>query len=439
MLCALLTATPLDAATSNPDGAASDPIEVFGRFRIRGEALDGQFRRGVAGGDQALVFRTLLHTRATFGAVTFGLELQDSRSYLDDSGTPLSTSIVNPLDVLQAYVNLRSGDDEVRLGRITLDVGSRRWVERNGFRNTINTYTGAHWIANLRSGSTLHTFLVAPVRLEPFERAGRDANSLQADRADFNRRFAAVHYIRPRGPRHSLDLFIYGLHEDDRRDRPTANRRYLFPGVRLYARPEPRAFDYDLEYTYRWGQRRATSAPDDRVDLDVRAYSIHAEWGYSFGAEGRLRLALDYDEATGDDDPNDGTYERWDRLFGTRRRDLGHTGIFGALTRANLRAPGLHFEVTASPRLDARIAYKSAYLASPTDDWQVAGLRDPSGRSGRMIGRQLEGRTRYWLVPGLLRGEIGLSALFAGEFAERAPGARGQDTLFGYFQLTTEF
>ena len=80
--------------------------------------------------------RTLLLAEAGFGPVDAGLEFQDSRSYLGDGASPLGTSVVNPFDVLQAYVRVGglpglAGDcstTEVTLGRQTVSIGSRRQI-----------------------------------------------------------------------------------------------------------------------------------------------------------------------------------------------------------------------------------------------------------------------------------------------------------------------
>ena len=64
----------------------------------------------------------------------------DSRVELADSGTPLSGSVVNPLELLQAYVEVpldnvlgQGSKSMARGGRITMDMGSRRLVARNRF------------------------------------------------------------------------------------------------------------------------------------------------------------------------------------------------------------------------------------------------------------------------------------------------------------------
>ncbi|HAO88922.1 MAG TPA: hypothetical protein DCR00_08355, partial [Gammaproteobacteria bacterium] len=66
-----------------------------------------------------------------------------------DSGSPLDSFFANPLDILQANVtvpiaNVFSESDRgfIKVGRFTMDQGSRRFVARNRFRNTINSFAG---------------------------------------------------------------------------------------------------------------------------------------------------------------------------------------------------------------------------------------------------------------------------------------------------------
>ncbi len=95
-------------------------------------------------------------------------------------------------------------------------------------------------------------------------------------------------------------------------------------------------------------------------------------------------------------------------------------------------APGLH----GAGRVDARLTYSAAHLASGTDRWIIAGLQDPTGASGTFIGHALDARTRLWILPGRLQMEIGFSAFIFGEFARNVPeGPAGRRTLFGYSQL----
>ncbi|MFY7854106.1 MAG: hypothetical protein ACOVQ6_20285, partial [Brevundimonas sp.] len=86
------------------------------------------------------------------------------------------------------------------------------------------------------------------------------------------------------------------------------------------------------------------------------------------------------------------------------------------------------------------LAYKAASLASATDAWVVARVRDPSGRSGRFIGHAIDARARYWLDPDRVRLEVGASALVGGNLGDRAPnGSRQGDTVYAYVQVTRTF
>jgi hypothetical protein len=431
------------------DGAVGAPewLSLAGESRVRYESLDGQFRLLRDGSDQILVFRTLLHARAEYGRATLGLEIHDARAYLDDEGTPISNGIVNTHDILQAYVRFRlssAGTEPeqsyLKLGRFTLDIGSRRFVERNDFRNTINAFTGIHWHAHWADGKTLDAFYTAPVTKLPALPRKLADNEFKLDEERSRQRFWGAHLRYPdifRGIQG--ELLIYGLHEEDTHDIPTPNRKVYAPGIRLYRQPAPGRWDLDLETAFRFGTRHRTALPADRETLDVRAHMLHAEVGYTFDNAWQLRLGLEYDVATGDSDPTDKRYERYERFFGTRRGDLGNTGIHGPLTRSNVSVPGIRVSFVRG-RWDGRAHIQWPRLEAARDAWVAASLRDPTGRSGQKLGTTLDGRVRYWLVPGNLRLELGASALWFGAFARNVPGApEGDRTLYGYGQATLYF
>lgn len=438
-----------------PDRASAeggDRLRVSGEWRGRYETLTGQFRAGGSGTDQMLAFRTLVLVEADTGPITWGAEMQDSRAYLDDEGSPVSTSIVNPLDLLQLYGRTQldrglgdGGQTEVRVGRMTLDIGSGRQVERVDFANVISHYTGLAVRTTSRRGDELHAFYVVPVGRRPTDRQSLTDNALSGDEEETGRRYWAVHYVRPEltGPRMdgiTGEVFVYGLREEDTATVPTPNRRYLTWGARLSREPAIGRWDLDVEGAYRSGSRRATSGPGDVRDLRVRAWTLHASIGRTLDHPWRPRLALDFDYASGDRRPDDDAFDQYERLFGSRRSDLGNTGIHGPLTPANLSAPGGRIEVRPSARWDARLAYKAAFLASATDAWVVARVRDPSGRSGRFIGHAIDARARYWLDPDRVRLEVGGSALLGGDLGDRAPnGSRQGDTVYAYVQITRTF
>lgn len=436
---------------AQPDAPAQ--LTVSGEARLRYETLDGQFRAGGSGSDQLLLMRTLVLTEADFGPVDFGLELQDSRTYLGDEGTPLGTSVTNPLDVLQAYVRLSdlpglSGAGsvtELTLGRQTVSIGSRRQIERVEFANALYSYTGAHLVSKSASGDRLHAFYVVPLARFPATGEALFDNQISGDEEQWQRRIWGVHFMDADGlgglvSGLSYEVFVYGFDESDTAAFQTADRSHIAPGFRLTRAKEPGQMDLDLEAALRKGTRYATSNPADTDALKVDASMLFVSAGYTFRSPWQPRLAAEYYFASGDKDPGDATFGQHERLFGSRRTDLNNTSIHGPLTPANISAPGLRLEVEPDSRTDAWLKYSAVWLASATDSWVVARLRDPSGRSGDFVGHAIDGRVRYWLLPNRLRLEAGASLLEYGEFARNVPGGPdGDRTLFGYSQITYQF
>lgn len=432
---------------------APEWLTLKGESRIRYESLEDQFRGGSQGSDQLLLLRTLLHTEIDTGPIVFGAELQDSRTYLGDEGTPLSNSFTNPLDFLQVYARVEDlpgllgerSESELTVGRQTVSIGSKRQIERVSYANVIKGYTGAYLQSESDSGDELHAFMVVPISRFPNTRPEIDDNILDADKEQWGRRIWGIHYRRSDilpGVVPDLwgELFVYGLEEEDTAEFMTPNRSHIAPGFRLYRKPFVGQWDIDFEVALRNGSRFATSSPADTESLDVNASMLIAVIGYTFEAPWRPRLSLEYYFASGDNDPNDLNFEQHERLFGGRRTDLNNTSIHGPLTPANLSAPGFCIQVSPNERWDGWFQYHAAHLASATDSWVIARLRDPSGQSGRFIGHELDARVRYWVVPESLRLETGVSALIFGKFPRSVPnGPRGDGTLLGYTQLTFTF
>ncbi|NNL64871.1 MAG: alginate export family protein, partial [Myxococcales bacterium] len=408
--------------------------------RIRYEALDDQFRVGRAGDDDLLALRTLLHGqwRAT-PSLTFGVEIADSRAYLQDPSTPVGTSIVNAVELLQAYADLHGehvlgGRASLRIGRLTMNLGSRRFVSRNRSRNTINGFTGFDGRWNDADGHSLRAFYLLPLRRRPADRPSLDDDDVRLDEESFDIQLWGLHggFALPWGDR--VELQLIGLHEEAGAG-GTRNRDLYSPGLRLLRKPARGRFDYQLESVVQLGRSRAGAT--STVDLDHRAHFHHVEVGYSFDAPWSPRVALQYDHASGDEDPNDRKNERFDTLFGSRRFDFGPTSIYGAFARGNLSTPGLRIQVKPGDRTTSFVALRGFWLAERRDAWTTSGVRDPAGRSGRYVGSQIDFRLRYDVVPGNVRLETGFAHLFDGGFVKSAPNSNRQgDTTYGYLELT---
>ncbi|MBF8269811.1 MAG: Alginate exp protein [Gammaproteobacteria bacterium] len=393
-------------------------LSVSGQHRTRYETLDNQFRNVRNGGDQALMFRTNILAEMRFAQVKFGVEMLDSRVQLADSGTPLSTNDVNPLDLLQVYADvaidnlITAGSKGVlRGGRMTMDIGSRRFVARNSFRNAINAFTGVDWQWTGPAQNNFRAFYTLPVQRlvdgNPLD------NEPELDRQHDEVRFWGVYYAPAKLPWGDKgEIYLLGLNEDDTPDLATSNRELYTAGVRIYRQPAAGQFDYQIESAFQFGESRASVAAMDITDLEHFAHFQHAEIGYTFAAQWSPQLLLLYDYASGDDSDTDGDNNGLDTLFGARRFDFGPTSIYGAFTRSNISTPGLRLNLKPVTDVGAAIVLRGFWLADDDDAWTTD------------------------VIPKNLQLEMGVACLFAGDFMTNAGK---DDTTYFYSQLNLSF
>jgi hypothetical protein len=426
---------------------APDWLRIGLNYRVRYEALDDSFRAGTSGPDRLLVERLLLSIRAEGKTFYLGAELQDSRTQLDKDETPLGTDDSNAAELLQGYFGYRMGNLiaegdmlDLTAGRMTIDVGTRRLVARNDFRNTINSFTGFQAVWKGSKGTRLQTFYTLPVDRRPTDRDDLEDDEIDADEESRRIRFWGIDVTQEKlvfGV--NAELFLFGLDERDGRGIETTDRDLLTPGFRLWNSPKD-PWSFEIEAATQFGDSRRTAATSDVRDLDHSARFLHLHVARQLSGPWSPRFVAQYDYASGDDDSADGDNERFDTLFGARRFDFGPTGIYGALARTNLQSPGVRLEVKPSETVNGFIGYRAVYLADKTDTFTTAGVRDATGSSGSFIGHQFEARVRKNLMNGRLQLDVGGAYLSDGRFLREAPNATGGGgTLYGYVQATLNF
>lgn len=439
-LLALCTTVPAHAQTPPKDG-----LSVSGSVRLRYEAIDGQARAGFDSSDALFNLRTQILAEYRDNSVRIGAELFDSRAYGAEPGTPLSTNEVNTLELVQAYIAgdiARPFGTGTRLslmaGRMTLNLGSRRLVAADDYRNTTNGYTGVRADLAVPGGIKATLLYTLPqLRLPDAPRDLRD-HKVTLDRESFDLVLWGGLASKSRMfGRAMAELSYFHLGERDAPGRPTRDRSLDTFGVRILAEPAPAEFDYEVEAIYQTGEISASLAASAQT-LPVRASFLHADIGYTFVHAWKPRLSFEFDRASGDE--AGGRYGRFDTLFGMRRADLAPSGLYNAVGRANIVAPGIRIEATPGKRIDWFAAYRPMWLASDRDGFATTGVRDPAGRSGDFAGNQIEARVRYWLMPARLRLEANGLLLAKGRFLRDAPNAPpGRSTRYGSLNLTASF
>ena len=441
----------LDGALGGPDW-----LKVGGEHRTRYESLDNQFRfrnptppppaRNYAENDDALMLQTLLRVDATgdvFGATLEGI---DARQYglHDEAGTAndsyIDTTMVDSADVLQAYASMKlggvgGGKHELRVGRETIDLGGRRLVARNAFRNTVNAFTGASWLWQ-GEASNVRVFWTLPVDRRPDNGDAEDLfdNRQEWDDQSLDLQFGGVCFESKLAGKARYDVYAFGL---DERGANTRQRELLTFGGRVHQARKAGDWFYAIELVGQTGESK-TSATATSVS-DHQAGFGHASLGYQWDASWSPAVQVAYDYATGDKDPNDRDNERFDTLFGARRWEYGPTGLYGAVARANLNSPEVRLMLHPRKQLQFTLAYRMVFLASDRDAWTASGLRDRTGGSGDHVGDQFELRMRWEVVPQSVEFDFGVCYLAEGSFQDRASQGQGEDVTFGYAQVSWKF
>lgn len=425
---------------------AEDDLTFSASTRVRYETIANQPRLGFDRSDDLLNVRTIVTGEYRRNGFRIGAELYDSRAYDSNPGTPVTTNEVNALELVQAYVGYEAREPfgagsrlALQGGRFTLNLGSRRLIAADDYRNTTNGYTGLRADLALAGGWSATTIYTLPQIRLPEDRAALGDNAVRFDRESFDLvLWGGVLAKKLRGgDAGTIEASYFHLGERDAAGRPTRDRSLDTYGIRLFRDPSRGKADFDFESFRQTGSISLSTAPT-AIKLDVAGWYLHAEAGYTLSRGWSPRFALEFDYASGDG-PG-GSFGRFDTLFGMRRGELAPAGLYNAVGRANILAPGMRLEVTPSKRLDVFAAYRPLWLASRFDSFSTTGVRDASGASGRFAGHQLEARIRWWLVPEKMRLEWNGLLLAKGRFMRDAPNApAGGNTVYNSLNATWSF
>ncbi|MEC3947770.1 alginate export family protein [Sphingobium sp. HWE2-09] len=420
----------------------SEGLDLSGTMRVRYEGISGQPRLGYNNDDGLINLRTTLLAGYRSGPFTIGAELWDSRVYSDDAAAQVTTGEVNTLEFVQAWVRFSDAAGATKVsaqaGRFLLNLGSRRLVAADDYRNTINGYTGLRGDITTVTGITATAIYVLPQQRRPDDLPSLRKNEQKIDHEGFDLVVwgGTAAKANALGP-FTAEASFYHLAEKDHPRRSTRDRSLNTYGVRLVREPLAGKVDAEIEALRQSGSlSRSTVA--DAPRLSVAASFIHVSVGYTFLGRLKARLSAQYDRASGDRDG--GKYSRFDTLFGMRRAELAPSGLYNAVGRANISTPGVRAEIAPSRRWDAFIAYRALWLAAKTDSFSTTGVQDAGGRSGSFAGQQFDGRIRWWIRPEKLRLEVDGVLLVRGRFLENAPNASSRGvSAYGSVNLTVLF
>ena len=411
-------------------------FSVSGTHRTRLESLSNNVRLGTSKNDEILTFQTFLNARYEKDAFGAQVEFVDVRQALADVDSIIDSGTVNTLDIQQANVSYRFGgarNSSVKIGRFSVDYGSRRFVARQRFGNAPNAFDGIEFQQRSESGYDLRLMATQPVRRLPTARADLLDNERDSDKSSSGLKFYSAYLTLPELREDiSVDLFAFAMRETDTASVNTRNREHETVGFRLQRAPVVEQINFEVETAYQNGTRRGSSSPFDRIDLDHEAFYQYLMLGYSLPGLSRTRVMLEYSYASGDKNPFDTNSESFDTLFGVTTFEFGPTGIFGVVDRHNISTPGVRVVTYPKTGVEVMLSYRHFWLAESRDSFGRTGRQDASGRTDDYLGQHLEARVRWDVVPGNVRIESGGVWLHTQNLAD-------ENTLFAYAAATFTF
>lgn len=388
-------------------------LELRERFEYR----DGDIRRPTANLDTPLLQRTRLYigVKEVLDPLRFTVELKDSRRFT--SRYAMDDRDYNQFDAVQAYGEFHFKDAlgkdtpvRVRGGRMAFELLDRRLIARNEWRNTTNAFQGFRALIGQQS----NIWDLDLMALQPMRRLLRETD-------EPNERqwmFAAIANWRKYSDIITFQPFYFNLRQNERT--ATQTRNIHSPGLRVYGVIPDTAYDFDASAIYQFGSDNSRR---------MRALATNTEIGYTFTHDWKPRLSASYGYASGDRNPTDNSSERFERLFGFAR-PWSNNDYF---QWENLHAPKTRIEIKPTPKLRADAGLNAYWLASDTDRWNVANLRDTTGRRGDFVGSEIDGRARYALHK-QADVTVGYAFFKPGEFTRKS--GRPDNTHFFYVELT---
>lgn len=394
-----------------------DWIDAGLNYRMRFEDRKNDFRRSTDRTDNVFLSRT----QAYFGIknildpLRFAIELQDSRSH--NSKFPAGVGEVNKLDLFQGYAELYFKNPpllnrpiSLRAGRMAYEVLDRKLFSRDDWGNTGTNFQGFR----ATIGTQKNDWQFDSFALRPMVKKTDDPDSPSNNRW----LYAAILNWRKWSDVVTLQPFYFRL--DQSGLTPADKRRINSPGLRFYGNVGRSNFDYDLTGIYQFGESN---------NQTHRAYAYSAELGYSFKRKWDPRASLVYAYASGDKNPNDNKDQRFEKFYGLNRPWSNSNTI----EWQNLKTIKSRIEFQPHKKVKMESSYSFYWLASNTDSWPRAHLRDPSGSNGNAIGQDFDLRIHYSATKHL-KTTLGYAHFIPGKFARNV--GRGGSSDFIYLELT---
>lgn len=428
-----------------------ESVDLGGEFRVRYQAQDNfgnaanfHFRETGVDNDNAFLENLLRMHLGVKPADWVGVYIEGQHSSTSgDEQNPNPGSDI--LDVYQGYVDLGNAERfplTLRVGRQALKYGDGRLVGERPWNNIGRVFDAAK--ARYTFGDTwVDGFFSRTVTVDD------GSFNVANDYEYFYGMYASTLAIFPKI---RTDLYFFGLNSGlgsatATTGSPVAGggspRDIYTIGWRTASVPgEFGAWDFGSESVTQFGRFKfAPAAPS----LDHFAFAYHVRGGYTFGDTwGKPRVGLEYDFASGDDDPTDGDHGTFDQLLPSVH---GPFGFMDVVSWQNIHHITIPVKFTPMEDLNVTLGYHAFWLASDQDffynvlgDARTAGGYGINTSAGKFVGSEIDLVANYKIC-NAASFQAGLGRFFAGSYADDslAPLGGAADANWVYTMLTVKF
>ena len=256
-----------------------------------------------------------------------------------------------------------------RVGRQELVYGEQRLVGHSNWTNTARSFDGAR-ASFKKKGYQADVFAASVVRIQAdeFDKSGNG-----------NRFLGAYGVVSAWVPKATVEPFVFWRADQELRTETgsVGDLGATTTGVR-WVGALPDGLDYGLDLAIQRGSL-GTDA--------VSAWAGHWQLRHTAGGSLALRTTAEYNRASGDANPTDGTRGTFDQLYPTAHDKYGLADQVGWKNVSHLRAG---VEITPRRGWPVTTNYHSWWLADVHDALYNAGEHSDRARSGRR-GRQPRG------------------------------------------------
>jgi hypothetical protein len=416
-------ASPVPVPSAPPavglNGQVASWFQIRGEFRGRLEGFNGGGFKPESSDAYMLDRFRVDATLAPARTVKFVVQLQDARAF-DKATGGQAAPFRDTLDLRLAYGELGNARNTVRVGRQELVFGEQRLIGNLNWVNAARSFDGVHATV-ARKAFKFDVFAASVVTIQP-DAIGKSGNG--------NALYGFYGSAPALIPKAVVEPYVLwrqstGLAVE------TGGKGDLHQatiGVRT-AGKLPAEFDYGTEIAL----QRGSVASDA-----VRAWAGHWVVGRTFAQAGaKPRLFGEYNYASGDSNPKDGTRGTFDQLYPTGHDKLGLADQVGWRNIEHLRG-GVELKPHAQWSLAG--SYHSFWLASPTDAFYSANgaavTRSANGAAGRYVGQELDAQATYAYSRQLQIGG-GYAHLIPGEFLKITTPGRAYS--YSYLMVTYVF